>query len=87
MQGSEIVPKESLRGLFTIAHLQLSASGAHHCPKRKGQPLDEAAPLDSTDESAYTATSELWKVEVTASNVCTFGVPSIIFANVRNTSG
>ncbi len=35
----------------------------------------------------YAATATLWKVEVTASNVCTLGVPSIILWNVFRTSG
>ena len=35
----------------------------------------------------YAALATLWKVEVTASNVWTLGVPSIIPARVFNTSG
>jgi len=44
-------------------------------------------PPRAADDPSYAATATLWKVEVTASNVWTLGVPSIIRASVLNTSG
>jgi len=58
----------------------------HECGFRKERRPSRRPPR-TADDPPYAATATLWKVEVTASNVWTFGVPSIILARVFNTSG
>jgi hypothetical protein len=67
----------------TVASLRMAERCV--CTFEREAAFKEAA--RPADDPPYTATTTVWNVAVTASNVRTLGVPSMILANVPNTSG